>query len=189
MKKLETKVLHVRWDPSADCLVFDFSDVVSQAVDLERTMRHIDGIASRFYDPIGFVSPVTVRFKMLFQSLCQAKLQWDAVLVAKPDLETSTILTNQYLSGYSTNISCSLQGFCDASKLAYAAVVYLTVDNGSGQFGRFVARKSRVSLLKEQAIPCLELLSALLLSKLMSSVSQALEPELPLGQLSYFTDS
>lgn len=83
----------------------------------------------------------------------------------------------------------SLQGFCNASKKAYAAVVYLLIDMGSDHFRRFVACKMRVSPLKEQTIPRLELLSALLLSKLMVSVSQALEAELPLGQPSYFTDS
>ena len=54
---------------------------------------------------------------------------------------------------------------------------------------RFVACKTRVAPLKEQTIPWLELLSALLLSELMESVSQALDTELSLGQPSYFTDS
>ncbi len=40
-----------------------------------------------------------------------------------------------------------------------------------------------------QTIPRLELLSALLLSKLMDNVSRALSLELPLGEPSYFTYS
>ena len=63
----ETKVLGVRWNPSMDCLVFDLSDVVSHVTDLEPTKRHVIGVASRFYDPVGFVSPVTIRFEMMFQ--------------------------------------------------------------------------------------------------------------------------
>lgn len=64
----EAKVLGVRWNPSTDRLVFDFSDVASQMIDLEPTKRNIVGVASRFYDPIGFVLPVTICFKMLFQA-------------------------------------------------------------------------------------------------------------------------
>ena len=59
----ETKVSGVRWHPATDCFVFDFSDV---AVEPEPTKRHIVGVASRFYDPLGFFSPVTIRFKVLF---------------------------------------------------------------------------------------------------------------------------
>ena len=85
--------------------------------------------------------------------------------------------------------SCRLVGFCDASKGAYAAVVYLLIGSDSGCLTRFVACKTRVSPVKEQTIHRLELLSALLLRKLMTSVSQALSLELSLGEPSYFTDS
>ena len=85
--------------------------------------------------------------------------------------------------------SYCLQGFCDASKLAYAAVVYLVLDVRDSHVTRFIACKTRVAPLKEQTIPRLELVSAVLLSKLMTSVSQALNPERSLGQPSYFTIS
>ena len=52
-----------------------------------------------------------------------------------------------------------------------------------------MACKTRVSPVKGQTILRLELLFALLLSKLMTSVTQALELELALGEPNYFTDS
>ena len=58
-------------------------------------------------------------------------------------------------------VSYSLHGLCDASKYAYASVVYLVIETRSGTFTRFVASKTRVSPLKSQSIPRLELLSAL----------------------------
>ena len=73
--------------------------------------------------------------------------------------------------------SCRLMGFCDASKTAYAAVVYISIESETGALPRFVACKTRVSPVKEQTIPRLELLSALLLSKLMASVTPALSLE------------
>ncbi len=82
--------------------------------------------------------------------------------------------------------SWSLVGFCDASK---TAVVYLHCKSVSGCSARFVACKTRVAPIKTRTIPHLELLSALLLSKLMDNMSRALSLELPLGKPSYFTDS
>ena len=72
---------------------------------------------------------------------------------------------------------CSLQGFCNASKDAYGAVIYLRLASASGVSIRFVASKTRVAPIKGQTIQRLELLGALLLVKLMSNVMQALEPE------------
>ena len=76
----ETKILGVKWNPSTDNLIIDFSNVASQVVNLEPTKRHVMGAASRLYDPLGFASPVTIRFKVLFQELCEAKLDWDNAL-------------------------------------------------------------------------------------------------------------
>ena len=69
----------------------------------------------------------------------------------------------------------SLQGFCDTSKVAYAAVVYLQSASSSGISVKFVASKTRVAPTKRHTIPQLELLGALLLVKLMSSVMRALQ--------------
>ena len=66
-----------------------------------------------------------------------------------------------------------LIGFCDASAKAYAAVVYLRLENGSTASTKFLASKTRVAPAKGATIPRLELLSALLLAKLMDSIQTA----------------
>ena len=86
-------------------------------------------------------------------------------------------------------MSSSLCGFCDASLKAYAAMIYLVIETPDGRHVRFVASKTRVSPLKTQNISWLELLSALLLTRLIVSVTQALEGELQLSELHCFTDS
>lgn len=58
-------------------------------------------------------------------------------------------------------------------------IVYLVIESDRGCLTRFVACKTPA---KEQTIPPLELLSALLLSNLMTSVFQALSLELLLGE-------
>ena len=85
--------------------------------------------------------------------------------------------------------SSNLHGFCDTSMHAYTAVVYLIIKTPNEQFVRFIASKTRVAPLKSQTIPKLELLSALLLARLVTSVAASLEPELTLNPPTGYTDS
>ena len=85
--------------------------------------------------------------------------------------------------------SYSLCGFCDASLSAYAAVVYLVAQTDVGQFVKLVVSKTRVAPLQSQTIQRLELLSALLLARLISSVSDCLSHLLLLAPTKLFTDS
>lgn len=74
--------------------------------------------------------------------------------------------------------SITLCGFCDASKHAYTAVVYLKAGTDTGASFKFVVSKTRVAPLQTQSIPRLELLSAFLLSKLIVSVANSLKATL-----------
>ena len=197
----EQRILGVRWSQITDCLLFDMKDLALHASKLDPTKRGTGGVASRVYHPIGFVSPVTVRFKVLFQELCEAKIGWDEPLpqhLLSTWLSLVSSLRQDVLLAiprcYFENLFLPaahnrLVGFCDASKTAHAAVMYLVIESDLGCSTQFVACKTRVSPVKEQTIPRLELLSALLLSKLVNSVSQALSPDLSLGEPSYYTDS
>ena len=44
------------------------------------TKRDVARIMSKIYDPVGFTTPVTVKMKLLCQSLCKKKIGWDEVL-------------------------------------------------------------------------------------------------------------
>lgn len=54
---------------------------------------------------------------------------------------------------------------------------------------KFIAAKTRVAPLKEQSVPKLELLSAVLLARLMDTVRSSLSTELELSSCHFFTDS
>ena len=71
----EQKVLGVLWFFAYDDLVFDISDVAQLANKLEPTKRNAVSLAAKLYDPLGFVSPITVQLKILFQSLCKAGVE------------------------------------------------------------------------------------------------------------------
>ena len=89
----------------------------------------------------------------------------------------------------SQEATVSLKGFCDASLKAYAAVVYIECHTGTEVSRRFVCAKSRIAPLKKITIPRLELLSALLLSRLITTVQEALKPELEITAIDCYTDS
>ena len=95
-----------------------------------------------------------------------------------------------YLTGSEGKItSVSLHGFCDASCKAFAAVVYLVLTNGNQNFVQLAASKSRVAPLAKQTIPRLELLSALILARLMTVVKNALCHSVPIDSIHCWTDS
>ena len=76
-------------------------------------------------------------------------------------------------------LSMELHGFYDASKDAYTAVVYLRITYESGHPSlSLIAVKTKVSPLKQQSIPRLELCGAHLFSKVLTSVRIALSLEL-----------
>ena len=76
----EHKVLGVHWNVSLDQLVFSLDAVLESTATVEPTKRVVISLIGRIYDPLGFLSPVTVRFKILMQELCKNKLGWDQLL-------------------------------------------------------------------------------------------------------------
>ena len=144
----------------------------------------------------GFLSPVIIMLKVFFQELCKSKLDWDdplpSELLCKWKCVVSrfhgTVISVSRCYFCSTDIikSCVLYGFCDASTVAYAAVVYLHV--GREQV-HFVVSKTRVSPLNKQIIPWLELLSCLLLARLINHALAALETVIEVKLGLCFTDS
>ncbi len=84
--------------------------------------------------------------------------------------------------------SLTLCGFCDASTQAFAAVVYLLLKTETRSVVKFVAAKTRIAPLRSQTIPRLELLSALLLSRLVVSVHSSLH-QMPSMDVRCYTDS
>ena len=129
------------------------------------------------------------------------KLDWDEPLQGELPEEWKKLVLNLqqvppitiarcYFNGISEPvISHSLIGFCDASLKLYAAVIYLKIQTVSGYSIRLVSSKTRVAPVGGQTIPRLELLAALLLAKLISSVHHTLETKLALQAPLCFTDS
>ena len=76
----EHKVLGVPWNSESDQLIFDITNLAKLVVDLHPTKRNLVSLVGKFYDPLGFLSPVIIRFKTLFQKLCHCKSDWDKII-------------------------------------------------------------------------------------------------------------
>lgn len=169
------KVLGLKWDPSSDCFLFSVKPSESAC-----TKRTILSELARIFDPLGFLSPITIQAKCLIQKLWILGVNWD---------ETPPIEVVQSWASYSDQLpqladlriprkltsrvakSCELHGFCDSSETAYGAVIYLRYidENGDIQV-TFVCSKARVAPLKRISLPRLELCAAVLLADLYKYV-------------------
>ena len=74
------KVLGVPWDAHTDSLVISFGELASLTQHLIPTKRNLVSLAGKFFDPLGFLSPFVVSFKILLQDLCKAKITWEEPL-------------------------------------------------------------------------------------------------------------
>lgn len=192
----ELKTLGISWISSSDTLNYSikFEDTTHNYV----TKRIILSTISKIFDPLGLIGPATIKAKILIQKLWQLNYSWDEQL--PPDLLDSWNSFAKQLS--SLNDICiprcllipettdiELHGFCDASNAAYGCCLYIVSTDTAGQrYARLLCAKSRVAPLKTHTLPRLELLGAVLLSRLSLSVMNALT-DINFTKISYYCDS
>ncbi|KAI5638966.1 pao retrotransposon peptidase domain-containing protein [Phthorimaea operculella] len=140
---------------------------------------------------------------MLFQELCTRKIKWDAVLPLDclvtwrkvlEGLKSAKEITIPRYAGHikakKAEMTYELHCFTDASKNAYAAIVYL-VSYFQGQPDiKLMMSKSRITPVEDKddlKIPRLELLGYLIGSRLLKYVKNSLE--LPITHQYLWTDS
>ena len=197
----EQKVLGVNWNYLEDCLILPLKPLAQLSCELPPTKRSILKVVAKIFDPLGVISPVTFQMKVLFQELCKQKINWDDPLPTRINEdwaswcnELSKIehvkIPRCYTHGDQQDpVSYQLHGFCDSSLSGYAAVVYLRATSGASIQTAFVASKTRVAPLSQLTIPRLELLSALILSRLITTVEEALKPLVAIEKIYCWTDS
>ena len=180
------KALGVSWDLTSDCFRFISPNEIVSSHD-SMTKRSLLSLASKVFDPMGLISPFTVRAKILFQELWRRGLEWDDPLDGDIVREWSSWKSELFqLKGvtiprwFGTSVTSKpiveLHGFGDASPKAYGAAVYIRVTDCVGQVSsQLVMSKTRVAPIKTVSLPRLELLAAVVNARLLKFVVNTLQ--------------
>ena len=67
------RILRTLWNYHNDNLAFDFTNTASLAKRVGPTKRNVIRTASKMYDPLGMISPITVQFKSCFKSYARTR--------------------------------------------------------------------------------------------------------------------
>ena len=177
------KTLGVVWKPRKDVLNFASKEVKAEKV----TKRSILSNISKLYDPLGLASFATIKAKVALQGIWKSKLfDWDDLLPKETgdtwkglfeeienlkEVEFPRCLQPEIVVG-----SPELHVFSDASQTAYGAAAYLVWLTPEGPRVSFVSSKARVAPIRHTNIPRLELMAALIASRLAVAVITKSQP-------------
>ena len=155
--KSTVKVLGSVWNTSSDRLEFNHSDLAKQARLLPPTRRSLLKISAKIFDPLGLLSPFSIKWKILFQILCNENISWDKelndehmkawhLLISELQTLNDVSVPKCYFEKHCKLESVQLHCFSDASEKAYVAAVYLRSQYVEGQVDvNSVAAKTRVA--------------------------------------------
>jgi len=174
-------VLGISWNTATDCLALSLKSPCLTSSTLT-TKRQVLKEASKLFDPLGITSPVSVRAKLFMQKLWQMNIEWDEPLDAIIREEWVTIINDiqrlskltidrRYFKREFSRANVTLHVFADASIRAYGAVAFLAC----GGEVTFVLAKNRVAPLKSLTLPKLELMAAVVASRIAKFISDALK--------------
>ena len=174
-------VLRLQWDMQADKLFLTSKSLIPSVTSLI-TKREVLRESCKVFDPLGLLSPVTIRAKTFMQSLWQRNVEWDepqadddqwkwlSIAEDIQDAKGVQIPRHYFQITNDAKQPDGLHVFADASLTAYGAVAFLC----RGSNTSFVIAKSRVAPLKPLTLPKLELMGALTAARLCNFVLQAL---------------
>jgi len=174
-----SNVLGLLWNPVSDELSLSPKKPSITANPLI-TKRELLQESSKLFDPIGIMTPVTIRAKILIQKIWTRQIEWDEPLgieLAKEwqeiagDLDQlhQLFIHRPYFNKFDPT-SIQIHAFSDASVKAYGAIVYLC----SFSYTSFVVAKSRVAPLKSPTLPRLELMATVVAARLVNFVINSL---------------
>ena len=124
------KALGLAWNSRTDTM----STAVQLPSSFSSTKRGIISDVARTFDVLGWITPVLIVMKVLFQQLWQLKIGWDEEV--PPELRDQHVQWREELPLLSSiqlprcymreepALTKQLHGFCDASESAYAAVIF-----------------------------------------------------------------
>lgn len=188
------KVLGLYWSHIDDSFIFKFcSD------DTVYTKRGMLSFIARVFDPLGLLVPVVLFAKHLMQRVWHSGVTWDAPLPSNiadvwPNFVIDLPVVQQVkiprFVGSRVGAQVILCGFCDASGRGYAAVVYLRVENPTGDVSvSLLGAKTKLAPKAATTFPRLELCGAVLLTRWMVRIQNTFSVQLNIVDCYAWSDS
>ena len=176
------RVLGILWDIRQDSFQF------KTLLDIHPTTRRkILSVTSTIFDPLGWISPFTLRARGILQQTCKDGLEWDDTVPTEilnnwrdwckevSSLHKLSIRRCFHHDDYKFDKIVQLHHFSDASSQGFGACSYIRiVDNLDRVTVNLVMAKARVTPIASTTIPRLELMGAVLATRLSAILNREL---------------
>ena len=71
------KILGVTWDEKNDKLLLIVNDLFGCVKNVNPTKRNVLKAIASIYDPVGYIQPLVIKLKLMFQEICSLHIGWD----------------------------------------------------------------------------------------------------------------
>ena len=191
------KTLGIVWIAEEDKFTFSSNNVDDG---FNYTKRNVLKKISTLFDPLGLLTPFTIRSKILMQETWNAGIDWDEKVpdtikqkmrkwfqeLQMLDLIKVDRCVRESEEQIETNIS--IHSYSDASEVAYGAAVYFAVQYQNGDISsKLVIGKTKVAPLAVASIPRLGRMAATSSLHLANTVAEVYKID-PM-KVNYWTDS
>ncbi|GBO41698.1 hypothetical protein AVEN_214366-1 [Araneus ventricosus] len=191
------KVLGLVWNNHLDCLKVDIGNI-SNMKGTYLSKRSVLSICGMLFDPLGMLTPFTVRMKLLLQNTWERDLQWDEPLppdihetfqswLDEVDTASQISLSRPYFLNSDTE-PAEIHIFSDASPKAYGCVAYFRKVTDGTISSSFIVAKCRLAPLKKLSLARLELMGALVSARLAEYLQKTF-PWITSDHIFFWSDS
>ncbi|XP_066912482.1 uncharacterized protein, partial [Clytia hemisphaerica] len=186
------RTLGVWWDPYKDEFFFKI-----KMKEHQKTKRGLLSFLSSIYDPLGFLAPLLIAPKITLQSMWKEKVGWDDP-IPESLLDTYTewlstlpefgnVKVPRWFGFPIERDGVELHVFADASLKAFSSCAYFRAVKDEDVTCSLIVGKSRLSPIKGNTIPRLELQAAVLASRIKHCINN--EMRLPIDKSFLWSDS
>ena len=192
----DSRILGLKWDVMKDQFYLDYQFDASDSL----TRRRMLQVISSIFDPLGLISPMVVRGKVLLQTAVRSKCAWDEIVPSALMQEWNKWLDKMkdisqlrfprcFSQGdLRTLVECELHFFSDASDIALGCCCYFRFVFSTGEVHvSLLMSKSKVTPMKKMSIPRLELEAAVMAVKLNMRLREELD--IRISNSHFWTDS
>ena len=152
------RVLGQKWNTRTDCFLMKTIEQFPRNSSVY-TQRKMISLVSTIFDPLGILSPLTIRIKMLLQQVWKLGKKWDEPLPTELHSNPQKVLDSYFampdieISGWLTSSTDQENNhqllFVDASTVALAALAYICTQKTDEIFQTsFLLGKCKVSTNK-----------------------------------------